>query len=166
MLRLDPVTGAAAAGNPLIGSSDANARRIVAHGLRNPFRLTIRPGTNEVWIGDVGWNTWEEINRITNPTAGVTNFGWPCYEGAANQSGYDGANLSLCENLYAAGPTAVTSPVLHLQPLGPGRPRRDLPDRRLLDRRGRLLPERRRARSRPTTTARCSSPTTPATASG
>ena len=43
---------------------DANARRIVAYGLRNPFRITVRPGTNEVWIGDVGWTTWEEVNRL------------------------------------------------------------------------------------------------------
>ena len=61
--------------------SDANARRIIAHGLRNPFRMTIRPGTNEVWVGDVGWNTWEEINRIADPLGTVENFGWPCYEG-------------------------------------------------------------------------------------
>ena len=69
ILRLDPNTGAAMAGNPLIGSSDVNARRIIAHGLRNPFRFTFRPGTNEVWLGDVGWETWEEVNRIANPTA-------------------------------------------------------------------------------------------------
>ena len=30
---------------------------------------------------DVGWNTWEEINRCT-PGAASRNFGWPCYEGA------------------------------------------------------------------------------------
>jgi glucose/arabinose dehydrogenase len=69
VLRLDPLTGAAASGNPLIGSSDLNARRIVAQGLRNPFRMTNRPGTNELWLGDVGWGTWEEINRLQNPPA-------------------------------------------------------------------------------------------------
>jgi glucose/arabinose dehydrogenase/PKD repeat protein len=110
VLRLNPDTGAAMAGNPLIGSSDLNARRIVAQGLRNPFRMTIRPGTSEVWLGDVGWNVWEEINRIPSPTAGVTNFGWPCYEGAGRQSGYDSPNLTICENLYAAGAGAVTAP--------------------------------------------------------
>jgi glucose/arabinose dehydrogenase/chitodextrinase len=117
ILRVDPATGAAAAGNPLIGSSDLNARRIIAYGLRNPFRITIRPGTNEVWVGDVGWGTWEEINRVQNPTdATVENFGWPCYEGSfppavsSRQSGYDGANIPICEGLYAPGEPNVTAP--------------------------------------------------------
>jgi uncharacterized repeat protein (TIGR01451 family) len=109
ILRLDPNTGAAAAGNPLSGSPDANARRIIAHGLRNPFRFTIRPGTNEIWLGDVGWNTWEEIDRIVDPLGTVENFGWPCYEGDGRQSGYDGANLSICETLYGQS-GAVVSP--------------------------------------------------------
>jgi hypothetical protein len=34
------------------GRADRNVRRIVAHGLRNPFRITVRPGTGEAWIGD------------------------------------------------------------------------------------------------------------------
>ena len=39
----------------------------------------------------------------------MENFGWPCYEGQGRQSGYDGANLNVCENLYGqAG--AVTGP--------------------------------------------------------
>jgi glucose/arabinose dehydrogenase len=117
ILRIDPDTGAAAAGNPLLSSSDLNARRIIAYGLRNPFRFTIRPGTNEVWVGDVGWNNWEEINRVQSPTdATVENFGWPCYEGSfppaasSRQSGYDAANIPICENLYAPGEPNVTAP--------------------------------------------------------
>ncbi len=108
VIRVDPATGAGVAGNPLAASADANARRIVSYGLRNPFRITERPGTSEIWVGDVGWNEWEEINVI--PTADqMQNFGWPCYEGAGRQSGYDSANLNVCENLYAA-PGAVTAP--------------------------------------------------------
>jgi glucose/arabinose dehydrogenase len=109
VIRVDPATGAGLPNNPLSGSSDPNARRIIAQGLRNPFRFTSRPGTNELWIGDVGWNDWEEINRIQNPVDGtVKNFGWPCYEGAGHQSGYDAANLAICESLYTAG--TVTAP--------------------------------------------------------
>jgi glucose/arabinose dehydrogenase len=111
LLRVDPATGAGLPDNPSAGSSDPNTRRIVAYGMRNPFRFGVRPGTGEVWIGDVGWNTWEEIQRLQNPIAAVTNFGWPCYEGSARQSGYDSANLSICENLYAAGAGAVQAPL-------------------------------------------------------
>jgi glucose/arabinose dehydrogenase/PKD repeat protein len=111
VLRIDPSTGQGVSSNPFAASSDANARRIVAYGLRNPFRSTFRPGTGELWVGDVGWNTWEEVNRIVSPTT-ATNFGWPCYEGNGRQSGYDAANLDLCESLYAAGSGAVTAPRL------------------------------------------------------
>jgi glucose/arabinose dehydrogenase len=110
ILRLNPATGAAMAGNANIASPDLNTRRIIAAGLRNPFRFTIRPGTNEVWIGDVGWSTWEEIDRIVNPTAATTNFGWPCYEGNGRQPSYDNLNLNICENLYTTGDTNVTAP--------------------------------------------------------
>ncbi len=65
VIRIDPDTGLALPGNPRFDTDpDANGKRIVAHGLRNPFRLAFRPGTNELWIGDVGWASWEEINRV------------------------------------------------------------------------------------------------------
>jgi PKD repeat protein len=110
VLRLDPSTGDAMPDNPLAGSSDPNARRIVAYGFRNPFRFTIKPLTNEVWIGDVGWNDWEEINRQPSPTTSVRNFGWPCYEGNGPQPGYQSAGFNLCSSLYSAG--TATAPYL------------------------------------------------------
>jgi glucose/arabinose dehydrogenase/PKD repeat protein len=104
IIRVDPTTMQGLPDNPYASSSDPNKRRIVAYGLRNPFRFTFRPGTNEVWAGDVGWSTWEEIDRLTNPlAANVTNFGWPCYEGNGHQPNYDQAGLLMCENLYSAG---------------------------------------------------------------
>ena len=103
IIRIDPSTGAGVADNPLASSTDANARRIVAYGFRNPFRFTFRPGTSELWVGDVGAGTWEEINRIANPLAGPSNSGWPCYEGAAIQGGFQALNLNICSNLYTAG---------------------------------------------------------------
>src|SRR5215211_2604553 len=110
ILRVDPATGAAVPGNPFYGTAGPNASRIIAYGLRNPFRFAIKPGTNEVWIGNVGFNQWDEINRITNPTdAVVENFGWPCYEGTARQVNFDAANLNICENLYGT-PNAIKAP--------------------------------------------------------
>jgi glucose/arabinose dehydrogenase len=111
VIRIDPDTAAAPPDNPLISHPDPNAKRIIAHGLRNPYRFTTRPGTREIWIGDVGWTTWEEINRILDASdSTVENFGWPCYEGGGRQPGYDGTNLTLCEQLYSEGGGAVVAP--------------------------------------------------------
>jgi len=119
ILRLDPDTGAALPDNPLYGGPVSDDDRIIAFGLRNPFRFAIRPGTSELWIGDVGWNDYEEINRITNPTDSVVeNFGWPCYEGnetgSAKQGGYDGTNLNLCETLYATPSSTIGTATVQL----------------------------------------------------
>lgn len=93
MLRLD-VDGADAypadplknyaipASNPLVGV--AGLDEIWALGLRNPFRFTFDKSTGDAYIGDVGQDDWEEINRLAvgAVTAGSpVNFGWPCREG-------------------------------------------------------------------------------------
>ena len=49
-------------------------------GLRNPFRWSFDRLTNDMWIGDVGQDSFEEIDfRAAGATAGV-NYGWHCYE--------------------------------------------------------------------------------------
>ncbi|MFN2385169.1 MAG: PQQ-dependent sugar dehydrogenase, partial [Thermoanaerobaculia bacterium] len=125
IVRIDPATGAAMSGNPLFGSPDANASRVIAYGLRNPFRLTFRPGTDEIWIGDVGAGSWEEINRIPDANDSVIdNFGWPCHYGPAAHPGFDSLDLTLCENLYSE-PESVTVPYhaySHSQKVVPGEP--------------------------------------------
>jgi PKD repeat protein len=83
--------------------------------MRNPFRITTRPGTSELWLGDVGWGTWEEINRI-RPGGAIENFGWPCYEGNEQQPGYRDANLAICNNLAAS---QVTTPYYQWRHGGP-----------------------------------------------
>ena len=89
-------------------------------GCATRFASRSGPGRTRSGRGDVGWNVWEEINRIQNPTdPTLENFGWPCYEGAftdgnppasIRQSGYDGANIPICENLYAPGEPNVVAP--------------------------------------------------------
>ncbi len=64
IIRVDRSTGAALPGNPLFDDQDANAQRIVAYGMRNPYRFDIRPGSGELWIADVGWQRYEEVNVL------------------------------------------------------------------------------------------------------
>lgn len=67
------------ADNPFIGSTTSRDE-IWALGLRNPFRFSIDATTNNIWIGDVGQNAKEEVNRASLTEAGL-NYGWRCYEG-------------------------------------------------------------------------------------
>jgi glucose/arabinose dehydrogenase len=124
VIRIDPESGAGWPGNPLASSADANARRIVAFGLRNPFRFTIDPATHEVYVGNVGWNDFEEIDRFNPAAEDPYNSGWPCYEGPERQLNYESAHLSLCESLYA-DPSAASFPFFsyrHRQGLTAGDP--------------------------------------------
>jgi glucose/arabinose dehydrogenase len=109
ILRLDPETGQAKSDNPSAGSTDPNIARMLAQGLRNPFRFTINPSNGDIYIGDVGWKTWEEINYLPVGATSRANFGWPCYEGIPKQDGYK--NLALCQTLYNQS-GAVSQPLL------------------------------------------------------
>jgi glucose/arabinose dehydrogenase len=107
IVRVDPETGAAAAANPWGADPDANRRRIVAFGMRNPFRFTFRPGTAELWTVDVGNLVADEIDRIDTAAPDVPNLGWPCYEGTARLEPFAGAPM--CASLPAA---AVATPAM------------------------------------------------------
>src|SRR5262249_3992598 len=74
-----PVADITPPDNPIPGPS-ADARLVYAWGLRNPFRFTIDPQTGNLYIGDVGLLSWEELDEIVHGDAG-RNYGWPVYEG-------------------------------------------------------------------------------------
>ena len=90
ILRLDPATGNGLPSNPHYDAANARSARsrMFARGLRNPYRMSIRPGTGStnpadanpgsLYIGDVGWNRYEELHIMNRPNQ---NFGWPYYEG-------------------------------------------------------------------------------------
>jgi glucose/arabinose dehydrogenase len=69
--------------NPYVGRSGLDL--IWARGLRNPWRFSFDSLTGDLWIGDVGQNRWEEIDR--SPAAGgggrAKNYGWHVLEGRA-----------------------------------------------------------------------------------
>jgi len=50
--------------------------KLVAMGLRNPWRFSFDRLTGDLFIGDVGEKDWEEINVIRRGHRGVPNFGW------------------------------------------------------------------------------------------
>ena len=62
--------------------------RIVAYGLRNPWRFSVDPASGDLLIADVGWNRLEELDRLPANAAAPANFGWSVYEGrSARRSG-------------------------------------------------------------------------------
>ena len=66
MLRVDP-----AGGKP----------EVVVIGLRNPWRWSFDRITGDLWIGDVGQGTIEEIDKLTPGQIQGANMGWPAFEG-------------------------------------------------------------------------------------
>jgi glucose/arabinose dehydrogenase len=68
--------------NPFVHDPDAR-NEIFVYGLRNPWRINFDPLTHDLFIGDVGEQSYEELNYVpAGPPAGQ-NFGWSCYEGPA-----------------------------------------------------------------------------------
>jgi glucose/arabinose dehydrogenase len=99
ILRIDPATGDGVPSNPFYDAANPRAprSRVWALGLRNPFRMTLRPQTGSynpadanpgaLYVGDVGWQMWEDLNVCTGPGQ---NFGWPLYEGLTNMPDFHG----------------------------------------------------------------------------
>jgi glucose/arabinose dehydrogenase len=61
--------------------------KIVALGLRNPWRFSFDRANGDLYIADVGQNAWEEIDYRPRALIGrLTNYGWRVYEGRARYS--------------------------------------------------------------------------------
>ena len=57
---------------------------IVGLGLRNPWRFSFDSATDNLWLGDVGQDTWEEVDfRSAAKLDKLANYGWSRYEGYA-----------------------------------------------------------------------------------
>ncbi len=110
ILRLDPNTGDGIPSNPFYDAVEPRAprSRVWALGLRNPYRMKLRPGTGStdpaqadpgvLYLGDVGASTWEELDVCSE---GGQNFGWPLYEGMESNTGFMSA---LVQNVDAPNP--------------------------------------------------------------
>jgi len=69
--------------NPFAGNERGFREEIFAYGFRNPFRLSIdqpEPGSQRVWVADVGQNEREEVDVLR--ASGGGNYGWDCREGS------------------------------------------------------------------------------------
>ena len=101
ILRIDPLTGDGIPSNPFYDPANPRSprSRVLSLGLRNPFRMTLRPETGShdradgnpgvLYIGVVGYFTWEKLSVGTGP---ARNFGWPIFEGLETTSTYDGTD--------------------------------------------------------------------------
>lgn len=110
ILRLDPNTGNGVSSNPWYDAANPRApqSRVWALGLRNPYRMTLKPGSGSLnaadgdpgtlYIGDVGWYQWEDLNVCSE---GGMNFGWPLFEGLTPMTQYMSA---ITENRDAPNP--------------------------------------------------------------
>ena len=109
VLRIDPLTGEGLSDNPFFnGDANSNQSKVYYYGLRNPYRFAVNPESGGIYVGDVGWTSWEEINF---GEAGA-NFGWPAFEGGdtGNEQTRGYEDLAEVQAFYATNPD-VTAPV-------------------------------------------------------
>lgn len=109
-LRFNPMTGLGYPSNPYYDAANPGSAqsRVWSLGLRQPFTLTIRPGTGStnatagnpgvIYVDDVGFYNWEEINVVTGPGL---DFGWPIYEGLLKHPNFSSQTV---ENKFAPNP--------------------------------------------------------------
>jgi glucose/arabinose dehydrogenase len=98
--------------NPFVGLAGDDL--VWSLGLRNPWRFSFDRTTGDLWIGDVGQGSWEEIDRATTGSGrgrGV-NYGWNIMEGAhcynAGSCNQAGLTLPLTEYAHGSGDCSVT----------------------------------------------------------
>ncbi|MEZ5498976.1 MAG: fibronectin type III domain-containing protein [Steroidobacteraceae bacterium] len=103
------------AGNPFAGnaacnvngSGSSNCPEIFAWGFRNPWKGSFDRSTGQLWVGDVGQDTWEEVDRVN--VGG--NYGWRCREGASSFNSNCGSAQNLLDPIAQyrnAGGSSVT----------------------------------------------------------
>jgi glucose/arabinose dehydrogenase len=124
VVRIDPNSGEGWPGNPFAASGNANKRRIVAAGMRNPFRFALSPRLGQLFVNNVGAAEDEEIDRLAIGSSQLYNSGWPCYEGLHRNPLFEPLGLVACERLYSS-PGSTSPPFFHyshFSPVAPGDP--------------------------------------------
>lgn len=111
VLRIDPVTGDGLPSNPFYDPQNPRSAqsRTWSLGYRNPFRMSVFPGTGShvasdgnpgaILVGEVGATEWEELNLLDQ---GGLNAGWPLFEGQFFNNAWN--NFPTPYNLQAPNP--------------------------------------------------------------
>ncbi|MCX7422807.1 MAG: PQQ-dependent sugar dehydrogenase [Planctomycetia bacterium] len=84
------------ADNPFVNLKGARGE-IWAYGFRNPWRISIDQKTGDLWVGDVGWELWEMLDRVERGG----NYGWSIVEGRQSTNPE-----------WARGPTPILPPTI------------------------------------------------------
>ena len=165
LIRVDPATGAGLPGNPLASSTDPNARRIISHGFRNPFRFTARPGTDRALGRRCRLERWEEINVVQCWRGNARTSAGPATKGLAGKAATTATTSTSARTCTEPGSRDCTipSPITTMHGSCRTRRARQGVPRSPVSSSSSPPP---RTPIRANTTMRCSSPITPATASG
>ncbi|MBI3659100.1 PQQ-dependent sugar dehydrogenase [Candidatus Acetothermia bacterium] len=115
ILRIDVESGvnpyAIPASNPFVGRMGYRSE-IWALGVRNPWRYAFDHQTGDLYIGDVGQNSFEEIDVQSASSTGGENYGWNIMEGLhcfnTNTCNQAGLTLPVAEYDHSDGDCAVT----------------------------------------------------------
>ena len=109
-------------GNPFITTPGARAE-IWAYGLRNPWRFSFDRATREMWIADVGQDSYEEVDLQPAASRGGENYGWNLMEGLhCYRQGCQpqGLTLPVAEYPHTAGDCSVTGGFVYRGRQSPG----------------------------------------------
>ena len=105
--------------NPFVNNNTGFREEIYAYGLRNPWRFSFDPVTNQLWAGDVGQGSFEEIDIIEKGG----NYGWRIMEGrhcfASDNCDMTGLKLPVWEYGRSEG-ISVTGGFVYRGPALPG----------------------------------------------
>jgi glucose/arabinose dehydrogenase len=103
--------------NPFASTSNGDLKEIFAYGFRNPYRFSFDSATGRLYVGDVGQDSREEEDIVTNGG----NYGWPFREGTLDNSAPDGrttpANFSsiapIAEYTHSDGNATIGGDIYH-----------------------------------------------------
>src|SRR5881628_2568281 len=113
LLRIDVESGVSPYSvpetNPFVGKDNVRPE-IWAYGLRNPWRFSFDRSTGDLFIGDVGQDTWEEVNFQQASSPGGENYGWNQMEGNhcfVQKCSGEGLTMPIAEHSHEEGCTVI-----------------------------------------------------------